>query len=180
MEPVKNYGVVAEFETSDALIAAAKKAKEAGYARLDAYTPFPIHGLSDIIEFRDYRVRWAMFFGGVIGAMTGITLEVYTGGFDYPINAGGKPFLSWPAFLPVMYECTILFSALTGLLAMITMNGLPMPYHPVFNVPNFERASQDRFFLAVESHDPNYDEEKVIEFFKKLKATSVSVAWEDQ
>jgi hypothetical protein len=170
----KPFGVVAEFDDPDTLVAAAEKAREAGYKRMDAYTPFPIHGLSEILHFRDERVPVLMLLGGIAGGFFGFLLQAYTSAVDLPTNVGGKPMVSVPAFIPVTFETTVLFSAITGVVSMLFLNGFPKPYDPVFNAPNFERASQDRFFLAVEAHDPNYDPDEIIKFFEGVGAEQAS------
>lgn len=169
------YGVVAEFESPEALLDAANKAREAGYTSLDAYTPFPVHGMSEAIGFEDEKVPWLFFILGLTGFVAGWALQLYTNVIDYPTNVGGKPFLSWPAYFPVAYECTILFAAVGGTLMMIGLNGLPKPFHPVFDAKNFERATQDRFFLAIEYKDPIFEVDEVQSFLKKQKPVSVSV-----
>jgi hypothetical protein len=160
------YGLVAEFASPDALVAAASKAREAGYKKMDAYSPFPIHEMSDAIGFRDRKVPWIVFLGGVVGMTAGYTLQWWTSVMDYPMNIGGRPLNSIPAFLPVTYECTILFAAFGGALGMLALNGLPRPYHSIFNTPGFERCSQDRFFLAIEASDPHYDEAETRAFLE--------------
>lgn len=174
LEP-KLYGVVAEFETPEQLLDAANAAREAGYTELDAYTPFPVHGMSEAIGFHDEKVPWVFFIFGVLGFLTGWALQIGTNVIDYPLNVGGKPFLSWPAYFPVAYECTILFSGVGGVFTMIGMNGLPKPYHPVFEAQNFDRATQDRFFLAIEAKDPKFDEHEVEAFLATHKPLSLSV-----
>ena len=173
------HGMVAEFDSPGAILAAAGAAREAGYTRLDAYTPCPVHGLSEAIGFKTTQVQWTFFFGGLIGAITGLGLEAYTSVLDYPLNVGGKPLFSLPSFVPVAYECTILFSALIGTLGMFAFNGLPRPHHPIFSAPGFERASQDRFFLCLEADDPLYDEAETARFLKGLKPLSTSVVEEE-
>jgi hypothetical protein len=170
----KHYGTVAEFENVDQILNAAHRAREKGYTKMEAYTPFPVHGLSEAIGFDEVRVPWVVFIGGLVGAMSGLALQVYVSVFDYPLNVGGKPLLSLPAFIPVTFECTILFAALGGFFGMFAMNGLPKPYHPIFETPNFERASQDRFFLCIEARDPVYDRDGAREFLETLGADAVS------
>ena len=153
------YALVAEFTSPEELIDAAEAARQAGYKKLDAYSPFPIHGLSEAIGFKDTRVPWIVFMCGLIGCFTGYTLQWYTSVIDYPLNVGGKPLNSLPAFIPVSYECTILFAAFGAVFGMLGLNGLPKPYHSIFNAPGFNRASQDRFFLAIEAADPLFDDE---------------------
>lgn len=168
------YALVAEFESPEQLMDAAEAAKQAGYRKLDAYSPFPIHGLSEAIGFKDTRVPWIVFCCGLIGCLTGYTLQWYTSVIDYPLNVGGKPLNSLPAFIPVSYECTILFAAFGAVFGMLGLNGLPKPYHSIFNTPNFERASQDRFFLAIESEDEKFDADEVLSFLNSQRPVAVS------
>ncbi len=168
------YGMTAEFETPEALMDAAEAARLAGFKKMDAYSPFPIHGLSEAIGFRSVAVPYLVFFGGLCGTFTGFTLEWYTQTIDYPLNVGGKPFDSLPAFIPVAYECTILFAALTAVFGMFALNKLPQPYHSIFNAPGFARASQDRFFLAIEAVDPLYDAEATRTFLMEQNPINVA------
>lgn len=170
----QKYALVAEFDSAEALLEAAEKTKEAGYKKIDAYTPFPVHGLSDAIGFHDVRVPWMIFFGGLIGGLTGYTLQWYTAVIDYPLNVGGKPLNSLPSFIPITYECTILFSAITAVFGMLALNGLPKLYHSIFNTPGFERASQDRFFLAIESADEHFDSLASRSFLEELNPLAVN------
>ena len=173
MAKPRYYGIAAEFETPEDLMLAVERSREAGYSRMDAYTPFPVHGLTDAMRFRDERVPIFMFLGGLIGGISGFFLQTYTNAWDYPFNVGGKPLIGYPAWVPITFECTILFSALTGVVSMIMMNGLPKPYDPMFNIPNFSRASQDRFFLCIEARDPNFNVEEVTTFLESLSPASV-------
>ncbi len=174
----KTYGVVAEFDSPEQLISAAKKAREAGYKQLEAYTPFPIHGLSDAVGFKDEKVPWIVFMGGLVGASAGYFLQYYTSVIDYPMNVGGKPLNSLPMFFPVTYECTILFASFGAFLGMLALNKLPQPYHAAFNTPGFERASQDKFFLAVEANDNQFDEVETKKFMETMEANNVSLVKE--
>lgn len=166
--------MVAEFETPDSITKAAKRAREFGYTKLEAYTPFPVHGLDDAIGFRDSRVQWSIFFAGAIGLFTGFMLETYVSVIDNPWNIGGRPMFSWPSFIPVAYECTILFASFGAVISMFALNGLPQPYHPIFDAKNFSRASQDRFFLVIEGKDPLYDAVETKSFMQTLNAIEVS------
>jgi hypothetical protein len=168
------HGIIAEYETPEELLRAAKRAREAGYTRMDAYSPFPVHGLSEAIGFEDHQVPWTTFFAGVIGAIAGFALQYYISVVDYPLNVGGRPFLSWPAFIPVTFETTVLFAAFGAFIGMLAFNGLPQPYHPVFNAPRFERASQDRFFLCIEASDPMFDRANTRHFLEATGARMVS------
>ena len=169
------YGISAEFSDPDDLLTAAKKTHDAGYRRMDAYTPFPVHGMDEAIGFHDTKVPWTVFIGGVAGAFSGFALEIYTAWYDYPMNVGGKPMISWPQFIPVAYELTILFAAFGAVLGMILFNGLPKPYHPIFNAPRFDLASQDRFFLCIERIDPKFDIEHTEAFLRSLGAQNVAI-----
>ncbi|MBL8087343.1 MAG: DUF3341 domain-containing protein [Chthonomonas sp.] len=168
------HGIVAEFHASEDILRAANRVREAGYTQLDCYTPFPVHGLDDAIGFKCAKVQWSIFLAGLAGLVTGMGLEAWVNMVGYPMNVGGRPKFSWPSFIPVAYECTILFAGLAAAISMLLFNGLPRPYHPIFNTPNFERASQDTFFLCVEKSDPNFDEKEVHALLQKLGAVNVS------
>ena len=164
------YGVMAEFETADDLVEAAKRARDAGYHKMDAYSPLPIEELHDVLHIHDNRVSLACLLGGLIGACTGFGLLCWTSGFDYAHNVGGKPPISVPMFIPITFECTILFAGLTTAIAMFLMNGLPAPYHPVFNVERFALASRSHFFLCIESEDEHFDRENTRKFLETLSS----------
>ena len=148
------YGTLAQFRTPSDLVQAARRARARGYRILDAYSPFPVEGLAEALDFHDNRVPVAVFVGGLLGAVGGYVLQFGLNTVDYPLNVGGRPLNSVPAWIPIMYELTILFAALAAVLGMLALNGLPMPYHPVFNVPEFARASSDGFFLSISARDP--------------------------
>ena len=167
------YGIVAEFKELDALIAGVTAVREAGYKRFQAYTPFPSEELNHAIGYHGSRLPFLIFLGGLVGAIIGYSLQYWTAVHSYPLNVGGRPLHSWPAFIPVTFECTILGASLTAILAMLAMNGLPAPYHPLFNVPRFSRASRDLFFLCVQARDPQFDREVVKEFLLKLAPSDV-------
>lgn len=169
-----SYGLMAEFEDPTALVAAARRTYAEGYRRFDSYSPFPIHELFDAMQCRDRRVSLFVLFGGITGAIAGFGLQAWVSAIAYPLNIGGRPFISWPMFIPVTFELTILFAALTAVLSWIVLSGLPMPYHPVFNVPRFAAASQDRFFLAIEATDPKFDRTGTSEFLKSLGAREIN------
>jgi hypothetical protein len=168
------YGVMAEFESPDDVLEAARRAHAEGYRKMDAYTPFPIEELSEAVGFHHTWLPWIVLGGGVTGALTGFFLQYYVATIDYPLNIGGRPLNSWPSFIPVTFELTILFAALSAVVGMIALNGLPKPYHPVFNVPGFARASRNRFFLCIEAEDPKFDHAKTSELLRSLKAVEVS------
>jgi hypothetical protein len=172
------YGLVAEFKDPEDILRAAKRAHEAGYRRMDAYTPFPVHGLDEAIAFEDNRVPWTIFLCGLLGAAGGYLLQYYVSVMDFPINSGGRPYHSWPAFIPVTFECTILLASFGAFFGMLAYNGLPKPYHPVFNAPRFELASQDRFFLCIEAADPKFDREETERFLESLNPQLVSAVEE--
>ena len=168
------FGVMAEFDDPKAMVAAAKRTYAAGYRRMDTFSPYPIEEAWEAIGHHDRRLSRIVFGGGLMGLLTGIGLQQWVHQIAYPINIGGKPLNSWPMFVPVCFELTILFAALSAAIGMIVLNGLPQPYHPVFNVERFARASRDRFFLLVESRDPKFDRQHTMEFLKGLQATEVS------
>ncbi len=170
---VRPYGLVAEFVDEHAILEAARRAYAEGYRRLDAYTPIPVEGLSDLVGFRKSRIPLLMLLGGIAGLVGGFALQYWVHVINYPINIGGKPLNSVPMWVPVTFETTVLLAALTGVLAMIVLNGLPAPYHPLFNVAEFARASQDRFFLAIEATDPRFDMAQTRRFLESLGPASV-------
>ena len=168
------HGLMAEFETADALIAATERARLAGYRTMDAYSPIPLEELSEALALPPTRLPKAVFFGGVFGGLAGYLLEYWTQVIAYPVNVGGRPFHSWPQFIPVTFETTVLGAALTCFIGMWALNKLPMPYHPVFNVPAFARASTDRFFLCIESTDPQFDRDATWRFLQDQHPVGVS------
>ena len=168
------YGLMAEFENSDDLLGAATAAYSAGYRQMDGYSPMPIHGLAEALGFRKPKLPLLVLLGGILGATCGYGLQYYTSVIDYPINIGGRPFHSWPAFIPVTFEMTILFAGLAAVLGMLALNGLPMPYHPVFNVESFRRATRDRFFLCIEAKDGQFDLTTTRKFLESRKPIEVS------
>lgn len=175
-EETAAYGIMAQFRTADDLLAAAKRAHAAGYRAMDAYTPFPVHGLAEALGQNDVRVGWIVFVAGVLGAIGGYLLQFITAateGIGYPHNVGGRPFHSWPSFIPVTFECTVLVASFGAVIGMLAMNGLPRPHHPSFNAPTFERASLDRFYLCIEAADPSYDAAKARQMLEELGAERV-------
>ena len=160
------YGLIAEFATDAALVDAARRATAEGYRDVDAYAPFSVPGLSEALALRHDRVAPFTLLGGILGGAGIYALQWYTAVIDYPINVGGRPLNSWPSFIPVTFELTILIAALSAFLGVLALNGLPMPYHPVFNVDRFELASRNRFFLCIESGDPKFDREAAQKFLE--------------
>ena len=167
------YGVMAEFDSAQALVDAARRTSEEGIVKFEAYTPVPIEELNDIIHVRRTVLPKLVLAGGITGMLTGFVLQYWAAAIEYPMNVGGRPFASWPAFVVPSYELTILFSALTAAGGMILLNGLPQPYHPVFNVPRFSMASSDKFFLVVEAEDPKFEIERTKSFLESLGAKGV-------
>jgi hypothetical protein len=168
------YGLMAEFSTPEQLLEAARRTQDAGYRRMDAFAPFPIEGLAEAVGFHRTRLPLVVLIAGIIGASTGFYLQYYGAAVSYPINVGGRPLNSWPAFIPITFELTILFAAFAAVFGMLAMNGLPMPYHPVFNVRRFALASRDRFFLCVKARDPMFDIKKTRQFLETLNSRGVS------
>jgi hypothetical protein len=168
------YGVMAEFSDPSSLVAATSRAREAGYRRMDAYSPFPIEELHEALGEHDSRLPLVVLVGGVLGCIGGYGLQYWVSVMAYPINVGGKPFHSWPMFIPVTFECCILGAALSAVLGMLALNGLPMPYHPVFNVPRFALASRNRFFLVIEARDKKFDLQATRRFLETLNPLEVT------
>jgi hypothetical protein len=172
-QPEKLYGLMAEFETPEPLLAAARQARDKGYRNMDAYSPMPVEGLSEAIGFRTNTVQRMVFVAGVLGATGGFMLCWWISAVAYPHIVAGRPLNSWPAYVPITFECMVLIACITAVVGMLLLNGLPEPYHPVFNVPQFARASRDRFFLCIESTDPMFDPEETRAFLEQLQPREV-------
>ena len=169
------YGLMAEFDDPTSLVQAAKRVHAEGYRRTDAYSPFPIHELFDALDAHDHRVQRNVLLGGIAGMLAGFGLCYWVSVIAYPLNIGGRPFNSWPAFIPVTFELTILFASFAAVLSWILLSGLPLPYHPVFNVPRFaEVGSEKGYFLTIESADPKFDRQRTVDFLKGLGAREIN------
>lgn len=169
------HGLLAEFASVDQLVTAIARARtEAHYAAIEAYSPFPIEGLDEALGPRRDRIPLFMLLGAIVGGLGTFALEWYSAVFDYPINVGGRPTGSWPAFLPPAIEMTVLGAVLFGVIAMLIGNGLPRLHHPLFGVKAFERASNDRFFLLLRADDPNFDARSAREFLDTLGSLTIS------
>jgi hypothetical protein len=168
------YGLMAEYTAPEAILEAAERAYAEGYRRMDAYTPYPVEGLAEAIGFTRNRIPLIVLIGGLLGGAGAYFMMWFSATIHYPINVGGRPLHSWPAFIPITFELGVLFAAFCAVIGMLAMNGLPQPYHPVFNAPNFQLASRDRFFLCVESTDPKFDPATTREFLQTLGPVSVT------
>jgi hypothetical protein len=171
-EPI--YGVMAEFDNPTDLVHAAKSAYDAGYRKMDAYTPYPLEEAAEAVGSHHNRVPLITLIGAMLGMLGGYSLQFWVSAVNYPVNVGGKPFHSWPAFIPVTFECAVLGASLAAVFGMLALNGLPQPYHPVFNAPGFERASRDRFFLCIEAQDPHYRRDETRRFLEGFRPLEVS------
>ena len=167
------YGVMGEFDSAESIVNAARRVMSEGFTKVEAYTPVPVEELNDIIHKKRTILPTISLLGGLAGMATGFALQYWASVIEYPLNIGGRPYASWPAFVIPSYELTILFSALATAGGMIALNGLPQPYHPVFNAPRFSLASSDKFFLVVESVDARYDGNKTPRFLQEIGAKGV-------
>ena len=173
MKRTRTYGLMAEFDSPTTLVAAAHKTHSAGYKNIDAYSHIPIEELAEAIGFHRNGVPLVVLVGGILGCVSGYALQWWINTTSYPINVGGRPLNSWPAFIVVTFEMTILFAGIAAVFGMLALNGLPMPYHPVFNVPRFAFATKDRFFLIILSSDPMYSSESTRAFLEGLQPKSI-------
>ncbi|HZR65209.1 MAG TPA: DUF3341 domain-containing protein [Terriglobales bacterium] len=174
MRDPKIFGLMAEFDNVNDAIVAAQRSYAAGYRRMDAYAPFPVEELSEAVGFHHDGVALICLIGGLLGCTAAYILQWWINTISYPVNIGGRPLHSWPSFIIVSFEMTILFSGLSAVFGMLSLNGLPMPYHPVFNVPQFEGASRDRFFIVIFASDKNYDVVRTRQFLEGLSPVSVA------
>ena len=174
MKTLPIYGTMAEFASPQALVDAARRTHEAGYRKIDAYSPFPVEELAEAIGFHKNYVPLVALIGAITGGLTGYLMQYWISVVSYPINVGGRPYHSWPSFIIVTFEMTILFGAISAVFGMLALNELPMPYHPVFHVPRFAFATKDRFFLIVFSTDPKYDAQGTRQFLESLQPQSIS------
>ncbi|MGH9946504.1 MAG: DUF3341 domain-containing protein [Pyrinomonadaceae bacterium] len=169
----KLYGIMAEFDSPTELVDAARAVRDAGFTKTDAFSPFPIHEMDEALGIKRSILPVLVFFGGITGLLLGVSLQVFVHYIDYPINVGGRPYLSWPSFVPPSFELTILLAGFTAVFGMLFLNGLPRPYHPVFNVPRFALATREKFFLIIESADAKYDHDETKAFMESLKPQEV-------
>ncbi len=163
------YGVMAEFDNPTDLVAAAQRTYEAGYRRINGYSPYPIEELSEAIGFTRTGLPLIVLIGGILGGLGGFFMQYWMEVIDYPLNVGGKPYNSWPSFIPITFECTVLVAAFAAVLGMLVLNKLPQPYHPVFNAPNFALATRDSFFLVIEASDRKFEHDEVMHFMQTLE-----------
>ena len=167
------HGVMAEYDSSQALVDAARKAVAEGFSKVEAYSPVPIEELNDILHRKRTILPKLVLGGGLAGMATGFALQYWASVVEYPMNVGGRPMASWTSFIVPSYELTILFASLTAAIGMALLSGLPQPYHPVFNVERFSMASSDKFFLVIESADPNFDQRRAADFLRSTGAKGV-------
>jgi len=167
------YGLIAEFDSPTALVNAAHEAHERGYRKMDAYSPVPIEELAEAMHLKRNKLPLIVLIGGILGGLTGYLMQYYVTVWYFPINIGGRPLHSWPAYIIITFEMTVLFASIAAVLGLLALNGLPMPYHPVFNTPRFALASRNRFFLCIEATDPKFDRKQTGEFLESLEPREV-------
>jgi len=172
--PDKLFGVSAEYASAERLLAAVHEVSREGYTKVEAYTPFPMEDVSTVLGHSDKPVALVFLICGILGGLTGFGMCWYANVVNYPLDIGGRPHNSWPAWIPITFELTVLFAAVTGAIAMLVMCGLPRLHHPMFDAPNFERATRDRFFLCIEARDPKFNPSDVTTFLKRTGALSVA------
>ena len=168
------YGLMAEFAGAADLLQATRQTRAAGYRKIDAYSPFVIEGMDDALDLHSFSISYIVLGGGLLGMLAGFGMQYFSAVINYPVNVGGRPLDSVPAFLPITFEMFVLFGAFSGLIGMLVLNGLPMPYHPVFNVPDFKEVTRSRFFLCIEATDPQFDPAATREFLDSLKPLGVA------
>ncbi len=168
------FGIAAEYADDTALLEAARQARAAGYTAMEAYSPIPVHGLYEVMGGKRTILPLITLAGGILGLLAGYWLQIWVSAIEYPINVGGRPYITWGAFFPIGFACTILGAGLSTFVAMFAMNNFPEPYHPIFNTPNFEEATRDRYFLCIEATDPKFDRKAVHEFLSGTQAAAVS------
>jgi len=171
--PANYFGILAEFHDPEELVEAAREVHAAGYRDMEAYSPLPVDGLAEAVGFRHSWMPLIVLVGGIVGFLVGWGLQYYASVIAYPLNIGGRPLNSWPSFIPVIFELTVLIAALSAVLGMLAMNGLPRPHHPLFGIPQFDRATQDRFFLCVLARDPLFHPQTTRQFLERLGPTEV-------
>lgn len=173
--PTNLYGLLAKFETPEDLVAASRRVYEAGYRKFDAYTPYPVEGLSQAMQLKPSPIPYLVLAGGIIGGITGFGMQTFATVFDYPLNIGGRPLFSWPAYIPITFEMIILLAAVTGFLGLFFFTRFPEPYHPVFRSEDFnQHASQDGFYLGIEAADPQFDLDRTRRFLTEAGSVQVS------
>jgi Protein of unknown function (DUF3341) len=173
-EDASLYGIIARFESEEHLVAAARRMVAESFGHIDAFTPYPIEGLAGIIKRERSLAPLMMLIGGLTGAVTGYGMELYAMGYFYPLNIGGRPLNSWPLYIPITFELTVLFSAFAGVIALLVLNRLPSIHHPLFSVPDFDRASSDQFFLCIEATDPSFDRARIRTLLEDLHSTAIT------